>query len=127
MNRIENPKALRLAHSLYDECAACGAPKDSIHHLVQKGSPHHGDDVVENMIGICGHGTAGCHGAYHGSPYVVRTFLLEEERRDTEWVSRRIGKHLEAHRPDAIAYILGKLGEDAGRAFLLRFYYLEVE
>jgi hypothetical protein len=34
----------------------------SLHHVVQRGGPFGGADVADNLIPLCGHGTAGCHG-----------------------------------------------------------------
>lgn len=85
----------------------------------------------------------GCHGAWHGAPYTVTiatgtarigidglpvpespAALLE--RRDAEWVARRIGRYIELRRRDVIEYVFEKLGVDPGAAFLARHYYLEV-
>lgn len=114
---------------MLDECAACGGQPDSLHHVVPKGGPHFGDDVAANLIALCGHGTAGCHGAFHGNPYIGLARLRPRvtERRDAEWVGRRCGEHFLTLRPDVIAYVLGKLGSGAGAAFLLRFYYIAPE
>jgi hypothetical protein len=135
--RIVDPGAIRIAGLEFDECAACGGPQANVHHVVQKSSPHFGDDLRENLVSLCGSGTMGCHGALHGSPYVVTLRRVERsqipvrvtayrERRDAEWVARRIGLHLAEQRPDVIAYVLRKLGGEQGRAYLRRFYYLEV-
>jgi len=112
----------------YSSCAACGAPAANAHHVVQKGSPHFGDDVEENLLPICGSGTTRCHGAIHGSPYVVEIDTLgavnpPSERRDAAWVSVRLGAAIRKSRPDVTEYVLGKLGHDAGLEFLRRFYY----
>lgn len=131
--RIVDPEAMRRARLRIDECAACGGPSNNLHHVVQKGSPHFGDDVYENVVGICGSGTERCHGAIHGSPYMEHVYDWDGdpldssriERRDAEWVGRNIGLYLAHHRTDVIVYVLGKLGEDAGKEFLRRFYYLE--
>jgi hypothetical protein len=117
--RLVDPDAVQRSLFRHPECAACGVVADSAHHVVQKGSPHFGDDVEENVVGLCGHGTARCHGAFHGSPYTVAG-----ERRDAEWVGRRIGQTLLDARPECIAYVLVKLGQNPGRAYLERFYYI---
>ena len=129
-NRVVDPKALRVARQVLDECAACGAPRDSLHHIIQRGGPHYGDDVMENLVGICGSGTTGCHGAFHGMPYTVelRSFgrTIDSIRIDAEWVGREIGLHLQRERPDVIEYVLSKLGQEPGRYHLERFYSLTV-
>lgn len=131
--RIKDPDALRRARLRFRSCAACGAPAGGVHHLIPRGEG--GDDVIANLLGLCGHGTMRCHGALHGSPYVAEippayggatTFAHVDERRDALWVTSRIGRHVAAHRPDSVAYVLGKLGADAGADYLLRRYQLEI-
>jgi hypothetical protein len=129
--RIVDTTAVRRALLTYPYCAACGRPAGSAHHVIQKGAPHFGDDVIANIVGLCGTGTMRCHGAYHGSPYYhALPGLLNGradtiERRDTEWVARRIGKHLLAARSDVIEYVIGKLGVEFAAVYLNRFYYLD--
>lgn len=132
--RIIDVQAIRSAKLIFDECAACGAPATNIHHVVSKGSPHFGDDVRQNFVGICGSGTTGCHGAFHGSPYVVEVYLWDGDpldssvlqRRDAEWVGKQIGVYIDQERPDVIEYVLRRLGDGPGREFLRRFYFMEV-
>ncbi len=82
--------------------------------------------MIENIIGLCGSGTMRCHGAFHGNPYTVQigNWVLDVERRDREWVARRIGERLPTARPDVVAYVLGKLGREPGGAFLEATYYM---
>lgn len=121
--RVKDVSALRFARLAGDECVACGTRKGSAHHVVQKGSPHLGDDVAENIVLLCGSGSDRCHGAFHGSPYALRG-----ERRDAAWVGNRIGLHLIRHRPDVIAYVVAKFGsERAASAYLERFYCVRLD
>lgn len=69
---------------------------------------------------ICGSGTARCHGAFHGAPYVD-----EGGKRWTEEdVRREIGRSI-ADRRDTVAYVLEKLGDQAGRDYLKRRYFMD--
>jgi hypothetical protein len=125
--RIRDREALTRARLRFRSCAACGASAGGIHHIVQKGSPHFGDDVEANLVGLCGSGSDRCHGAIHGAPYEVYTDRwLVYERRDQRWVAERIGRHLLEHRPDSIEYVLAKIGESAGREFLRRTYHVDL-
>lgn len=99
-------------------CACCGGQASNVHHVIQKGSPHFGDDVPGNFLAICGSGTMGCHGAIHGSPYTDSRGRYWT----TEDVAIRLGSAIAA-RTDIIEYVLDKLGEEAGFEFLLRTYH----
>lgn len=117
------------------ECRACGEPAANGHHLIPKGAGR-GDDVDDNVIPLCGSGTTGCHGALHGNPYfwtppstpvfsrgsvaAVGQETPLSERRDSRWVRERIAARL---RPEELAYVLGKLGDTAGIAYLERCYF----
>lgn len=107
-------------------CAACGGQGANGHHVLPKGHRPAGDDVEENIVTLCGTGTSGCHGAFHGNPYTVQVgnWALDVERRDSEWVRRRVGEHLLGQRWDVIEYVLQRLGDGPGRAFLDRFYFI---
>lgn len=110
-----------------------------MHHLIPKGE--RGDDVYPgNIVALCGSGSSGCHGAYHGNPYTIEhgptevrgglyemTYYVRPliERRDAEWVARRIGKTISGC-PAILAYMKEKLGEDRAREYLARRYYLVV-
>lgn len=113
------------------ECAACGDPATNGDHFLPKDKG--GDDVEENIIGLCGTGTSKCHGAKHGSPYTARIepdprsitrFAPFDERRDQRWVMERIGRHVSRRREDAIRYVLAKLGDGPGRDWLLRNHWI---
>lgn len=121
--RIVDPDALRRARARGPlECAACGGPPSNVHHVLQKSAPHFGDDVIENLLLLCGTGTMLCHGAWHGSPYTA--FHLDpegqevEERRNREWVAARIGRFIIEWRPDTLVYVVKKLGLEPALVFL---------
>jgi hypothetical protein len=125
--RIVDPDALRRARARGDECAACGRPGANAHHVLQRGAPHFGDDVVENLLLLCGSGTMLCHGAWHGSPYVhvYRGSHVREERRDRVWVAARVGAFILRQRPDTILYVIEKLRLTAALIFLEAEYLID--
>ena len=90
------------------ECP-CGKPSATGHHVVARGRG--GDDVLANILPLCGSGTTGCHG------------LIENEDVKTR---KMIGKWIKLHRPDTIAYVQGKMGREAGDDWLRRRLYLTV-
>jgi len=100
--RQKNPKVMKSLHIRGVTCVLCGEP-GTLHHIYPKGQG--GDDVEENLIGLCGSGTTGCHGLITGEDEITR---------------RDLGQYLLLQRPDAISYIISKLGEEAGKAWLAR-------
>lgn len=130
--RIVDPAVVRATLHRFNWCAACGGPASNAHHVIQKGSPHFGDDLPGNIMGLCGTGTMRCHGAMHGSPYLekvtdTRTSAgVWEERRDQAWVAERIGRDMINNRLDVIDYVVWKLGEVSGWDYLKRTYLLDL-
>lgn len=130
--RIVDPGVYALARIRWDACAACGGEPGSVHHIVQRGSPYFGDDVIANVLLLCGSGTTGCHGAWHGSPYTVTHHVRIhpwcgvpeplKERRDADWVAGRLGVRIATSRADTLAYLIEKLGRVPAQEFLLRNY-----
>lgn len=94
-------------------CVSCGRAANNRHHVVQKGSPHFGEDVPENLAPLCGTGTTGCHGAFHGSPWT--------DPAGKKWTAKLVGNQIglwvvaDERRLD---YVLGR----AGAEYLRRFY-----
>lgn len=130
--RIKDGDASKVKLLSDPACRACRRPAANCHHLVPKGAQR-GDDVPQNLIPLCGSGSDGCHGALHGSPYfyeIARSPAyvgggaeVAYERRDSEWVRRRIGQRL---RPEELLYVRSKLGEEAAAEYLHRRYYVTV-
>ena len=91
--------AFRESKLYRNPCRVCGCWKRrTLHHIVPRSMG--GDDVADNLVALCGHGTTGCHGHLEARD---RTALrqLAENLTDAEY-----------------AYGVGKLGEGAmGRLF----------
>lgn len=104
--RVVDPKAITNARIMMPSCALCGQRPVTAHHVVPKGSPHFGDDVIENLVTLCGHGTRGCHGD------------VEHKRSAT---LGQLGVHLSAQRPDVVAYVRGKIDHDSDDWFRRTF------
>lgn len=64
-----------LRFNLNRHCLICGDPSRSAHHLIKRSQG--GDDRAENLVGLCGDGTRGCHGLVEGR----RPFALSSLRR----------------------------------------------
>lgn len=119
--RIIDPDAVKTARLVGGACAACRRAGTNAHHVINRGAPHFGDDVPENLLMLCGTGTTQCHGAVHGNPYVDRAGKRWTEKD----VRRAIGAYIQLHRPDVIAYVLGKLGREQGIDYLARRYLID--
>lgn len=94
-------------------CVACGVIATNRHHVIQKGSPHFGEDIEENLAPLCGSGTSGCHGAFHGNPWVDKT----GHRWTADEVGAAIGRWLRED-PARIAYAIERAGMEHVRRFL---------
>lgn len=98
--RVIDKSAARRKLSADGRCR-CGCGRDATdgHHIVQKGSPHFGDDVEDNILPT----NHECHMRWHDGRPVQFTLRQPE-----------------------IDYVLSKLGPDPGRIYIKRFYNLEV-
>lgn len=83
-------------------CYVCGGRWESLHHVYPRGQG--GDDVIVNLVPLCGSGTTGCHGLV--------------EARDPQARATLGAKLSDAHR----WYVRYKLGEEQGDAWLERHY-----
>jgi hypothetical protein len=84
-----------------EPCRLCGhtaVGNLTLHHVVPRSQS--GDDVVNNLVSLCGHGTRGCHGLVEARDPWARS-LLGQRLTDTER-----------------AYVVGK----QGAAWLERHY-----
>lgn len=103
--RIRNPELLRELHKEWRECALCGSigwehspvPENrvwiglSLHHI----NKHPRDDLRGNLVMVCGHGTAGCHG------------LIESNSAEHRGI---LGIYIVQNRPDTVEYLDWRLG-----------------
>lgn len=72
-----------------------------MHHV----SKHPRDDLRANLVMLCGHGTAGCHGGV--------------EAHD-ELVSIALSLHIRTFRPDTLAYLDERFPQEGADAWLSR-------
>ena len=70
--RVKNPAAMKQAHARGVTCVLCGKA-GSLHHVYPRGQG--GDDVPENLIGLCGSGTTGEHGLIEANDPATRKAL----------------------------------------------------
>lgn len=90
------------------ECP-CGKPSATGHHVLDRNAG--GDDVLANIVPMCGSGTTDCHG------------LIENE---DEKARRMLGRWIKKHRPDTILYLIEKLGRPAARDYLKRRLFVTI-
>ena len=106
MPRHRDPELLRRLHLEWKCCALCGETWPlSLHHIYDR------DDIRANLVMLCGDGVQLCHG------------LITAEDDETRYA---LGRYLNEHRPDTLAYVNEKLPNGRGWAWLERRLYLEV-
>ncbi len=105
--RVKDKSAARSVHSGGCFCVLNCGEKGSVHHIVPRSLG--GDDVPANFVCLCGSGTTGHHGKVEARDAVTLDLL---------------GIHIGLERHDTITYILGKFGEQEGRAWILRHLHL---
>lgn len=90
---VRDPELLKLLHVEWTECALCGVSvgKLSLHHILKR--PR--DDLRGNLVMVCGHGTAGCHG------------FIESHSPEHKAV---LGLYIVEYRPDTIEHLDWRLG-----------------
>lgn len=106
--RIYDPTATMRACLFWRECAVCGKPSATGHHLLSR--KQGGDDEIANIAPLCGSGTTGCHG------------LIENE---DEGARRALGAWIMRERPDSVRYLCRKLGADPAGEWLRRHLYVD--
>jgi hypothetical protein len=108
VKRQKNPKVMKKLHSRGVTCVLCRDP-GSLHHVYPRGQG--GDDVEENIVGLCGSGSSGHHGLIEDGDVAAR---------------HELGAYIMAERPDIVFYMQGKLGEEAGREWLRKRLYMSI-
>jgi hypothetical protein len=107
--RIVDPTLLQVLHLRWRSCALCGEvwQRLSLHHVIPRSAA--GDDVIENLVMLCGSGTTGCHGMVEAGDAEARA---------------QLGVYLYQHRLDTLNYIREKLGLYESNAWLERHLFL---
>jgi hypothetical protein len=108
--RVRDPELLRRLHLEWRSCALAVYLNHheealSLHHV----SKHPRDDVRGNLVMLCGHGTAGCHGLIEAGDDEVRY---------------QLGRHVIAERRDIIQYVQKAKGSRAGNDWLARNLFI---
>ena len=97
--RVKNPQAMKTKHAAGCFCVLnCGA-KGETHHVLPRGQG--GDDDAADLVCLC----RDHHDRVHAEH--TPTLVL-------------LGEHLLLERPDTVAYIKQKLGEEGGAEWLRR-------
>lgn len=107
--RHKDSRATKRACLKWRWCGCCLEPVGSGHHVYPRGQG--GDDVLANIVPLCGSGTTGCHG------------LVENGDATT---CAKLGAHILAERHDVIEYLRFKLGRWAAEAWMEEFLYIDV-
>ena len=112
--RVKDPDVYKQFHRLYDSCLACGNRHITAAHLL---GGNKREDVLAGLVPLCGGGTSGCHGAWHGNPY----------RGDfghyftTEFVKSQVAYQIRGEGGDDWRdYLVSRLGEWGAELYLLK-------
>lgn len=94
-------------HRRDPRCEITGKTPASVHHVLPRGQG--GDDDARNLVMLEGDGVTGLHG---------------QITRNEHCALVQLGEHLFLHRPDTIAYVKERLGEEAGVEWLRRRLFI---
>ena len=103
--RARDPQAALIAKLREQWCVVCGEPVGSAHHILPRSRS--GDDCAENLVGLCGSGTTGCHGK------------VEAGDRETR---RVLAAYLLMYRPDTSNFLRRELLHETPRQWIERVY-----
>lgn len=108
LKRIRDAKVMKRLHGRRVWCVLCGN-RGSLHHVYPRGQG--GDDVSENLVGLCGDGVRGHHGLIESGDVTTRMEL---------------GDYLYASRPDTVLYLRYKLGFGEGSEWLRQRFFMRL-
>lgn len=116
--RIKSPQTIQSFRQLGQRCLYCAQPRAvDAHHVLPKSRG--GDDLMDNLVPLCRR----CHGAVHGSPYLIELEPGKNLRVEASHVRRVIGRWLASDDGmEARGYLVAKLGPTAAKAFMVREY-----
>jgi hypothetical protein len=100
--RVRDTAAMRRKVRRNPSCRSCSVRAREAHHVLLRSLG--GDDVDENIVCLC----STCHTLFHMS-------VGDEQRQVAETIGRRLTD-------EEVAYVIVKLGDGRGRAFLQRYY-----
>src|SRR5262245_28952783 len=107
--RIIDPGVFADFYAQDHECLVCGERNPQAHHMLSRAQG--GDDLPGNLLPLC----KGCHGAFHGNPY-LGPFCIRITRERVELV---IAKFLRSEAGvDHATYLTRKMGGFAAEAFV---------
>lgn len=107
---VSDPKSNRRDDGA--RCAVCGRPAESSHHVppLSKGrsfvleTPIGSWRLLPSLFALCGSGTTGCHGLFHGGArYFPRWEWLTDEAAEAWWSGELLSR-FGAHSPELYAF-----------------------
>lgn len=87
-------------------CACCGKPATNAHHWPPRSKglfEHHGHILRPSLIALCGSGTTGCHGAWHGARFKA-LWMWDTPKYAQEWLDGYMLDEIEPHSPELYRY-----------------------
>lgn len=98
------------SHHLLDgaACACCGRPAANAHHWPPRGTAptfgFRGRKLRPALIAVCGSGTTGCHGGWHGEARFRALWRWEDDRFAEAWWSGSMLSDFAEHDPKLYAF-----------------------
>src|SRR5262245_43927781 len=112
--RIRDELVFELFHDQYWHCLHCGKVNVSAAHVISRGAG--GDDVMANLVPLCGGGSTGCHGAFDNGHSYIGDF---GQKITPEAVKASIAAFIRSEEGEAhAAYLIAKLGPFGAEAWV---------
>lgn len=85
-------------------CIVCGRPASNCHHVAHRSwgrtfrleTPNGSWELLSPLFALCGSGTTGCHGGFHGGARLTAEWRWRSEESERMWWS---GELLQGYRP----------------------------
>lgn len=93
-------------------CAVCGEPATNCHHVVpisngqvlERSTPYGDFPLRSPLFAVCGSGTTGCHGGFHGGAWLKARWVWDLPEYGDAWESGELLVRFAPHHPALYCY-----------------------